>query len=220
MKNQENLLDDYHSIFNSINFLAGDGKYELALQLAQSALEKIYLEKEVAFKEEYLEQPQIDALEKELQAKFLDLKSKIQYKGNPYWQTFLVSLIASSVVGISLIITVFIISLQFKTLIEEQIKKPFDLIQGALQAELPKITNEIVSQIPQISNEIKNNIPKITNEVLIQIPQVSNEIKKNIPRALENMSEARINEKINAAFEKRLPEPSKQKLNKLDKDPH
>jgi hypothetical protein len=188
----------------------------LALQIAQTALEKICLEKEVAFKGDNPDQPRIDALEKELQAKFLDLKSKIQYKGNPYWQTFLVSLIASSVVGISLIMTFSIISLQFKTFIEEQIKKPFDLIERALHAELPKITNEIVAQIPQISNEIKNNIPKITNEVVTQIPLVSNEINKNIPKAVNNLSDSVIQQQVNAALERKLPELLKRHLDEKD----
>jgi hypothetical protein len=167
------------------------------LQLAQAALEKLYLEKELSFKEEALGAEKVELLEKQLTAKFLDLKSKIQYKGNPYWKAFIVSLICSSVIGISLIITAGIITLQLDSLISSPVDKALGVVQESLKSELPKITSEVVKEIPQISNAVRENIPRAVD---------------NLTNILDEKFESILSSEINAAVEKKLPEILEQKL--------
>jgi len=183
MTARQNISEAYGKLFDTINFLALEGKYELALEVAQSGLERICLEKEAMTVTERPDADTYDKLEKELTAKYVEIRSKIKNRGNPYLKTFFISLIASSVVGVFMIITTGIMMLQVKSVLSSPVDKSVIVLREALRSELPRITETVVNEILQVSGVIKRQIPEAMNAAVSDLDaRVNAAIERRIER--------------------------------------
>ena len=186
--------DPLSHAYRTAELLARDGDYDLAARVLRKVLESSYVSRGAGAAVDVAGREQADELEQQLMSAYAAYRMKLDDTRRPLRQTMARTALVSGIVAATFFASFAIAMSRLEALIEAPVVRVTDILDGAVQRELPRIVGGVLDVVPEVSALIDRELQNMSL-------RFSDYLEEKVDAVIEERIEAAIDERLGASAE-------------------
>ena len=181
-------------VYHAADFFAREGHYDLAIELLRKALIKVRVEHQVGRVVDVVEDARVAGIEERFESKYAALRLKYDDDRKPWLQTLVRTGVISGFVAVTFLICFTFAMYRLDALIASPVDRVATVLDDAVKAELPRMTNRFLEVVPEVSAQMNKEMQNVST-------RFSEYLEKRVDVALDERITAIVDERLKARLD-------------------
>lgn len=183
--------DFLRQTYATATLMAREGEYDLALRLLRAAIERAHVDREIGRPADAAVDASRADIERQLTEAYAAFKAKVDDGRRPWQEALAKTAIITSGVALTFIVCFGFAMYRLDALIQAPVERVVTVLQGAVDTQLPRVTNRVVETIPDVSAQVNREIQNTSMKF-------SAYLEKKVDQALDERIGQIVDEKLKA----------------------